>query len=286
LVTVRVRECEPPGLLFRYPYIDLVGIDETGARRVLLEGVAPGRRKPKECPVFPSSRQQPVFPAPTAEIVPSDLPGRGRCIGRDDLVRRLLTTVLSKSSPPVPILGPPGVGKSTVTIAMLHHPRVARRFGKHRYFIRCDGATTATALLTVIATGVGVELGPGLSTPWRRFVRGHAAARADALRGQGQEERLGQGQPRPGYGRRSVPNISAPPLELVLKPPDGGASCRRYTKRHRPSGPGTGAPLPNGSHGSRGRRSARHALWLGDGRLPTPRCSEPGWPSCCTDSRP
>jgi hypothetical protein len=54
------------------------------------------------------------------------------------------------------------VGKTTVTIAMLHHPRVARRFGDHRFFIRCDGATTATALLTTIATGLGVELGAHL----------------------------------------------------------------------------------------------------------------------------
>ncbi|HVS41316.1 MAG TPA: toll/interleukin-1 receptor domain-containing protein [Candidatus Dormibacteraeota bacterium] len=161
LVTVRVRECTPPGLLLRYPYIDLVGLDEAAARRSLLDGVAPGRRKPAVPPAFPPG-QRPAFPGPTAGVSSSDLPGRGRCIGRDDLVRRLVATVLSKLPSPVPVLGPPGVGKSTLTIAMLHDPRIARRFRARRWFIRCEGATAATALLTAIAAEVGVELGPDL----------------------------------------------------------------------------------------------------------------------------
>lgn len=62
LVTVRVRECEPSGLLSRYQYIDLVGLDEAAARRTLLEGVAPGRSKPAVRSPFPPGRRRPAFP--------------------------------------------------------------------------------------------------------------------------------------------------------------------------------------------------------------------------------
>lgn len=66
LSTVRVEECDPPGLLARVQYIDLVGLDEEAARTVLLDGVVEGRRKPQQKPSFPvhpSSRTQaPAFP--------------------------------------------------------------------------------------------------------------------------------------------------------------------------------------------------------------------------------
>jgi hypothetical protein len=162
---VRVRECDPPGLLSRYPYIDLVGLDEVVARGTLLTGVVAGRKKPAMRPPFPSGPPPhvlPLFPGAAARLPSVGLPGRGRCIGRDDLLRGLVATVLSKPPPPIPVLGAPGVGKSTVTIAMLHHPRVTCRFGSRRYFIRCEGAATATALLTSVATSFGMELSPEL----------------------------------------------------------------------------------------------------------------------------
>lgn len=85
LVTVRVRECEPPGLLARYPYIDLMGLDEATARSTLIEGVREGRAKPTKRPPFPSGSPPsvpPPFPAPRPAASPGGLPGFGLCIGR------------------------------------------------------------------------------------------------------------------------------------------------------------------------------------------------------------
>jgi TIR domain len=72
LTTVRVAQCDPPGLLARYPYIDLVGRDEATARDLLLVGVADGRRKPAVAPRFPAHNGAPTFPGRSAEALDSE----------------------------------------------------------------------------------------------------------------------------------------------------------------------------------------------------------------------
>ncbi|GAB3282878.1 toll/interleukin-1 receptor domain-containing protein [Kineosporia babensis] len=52
LLPVRVRACNPTGLLGPRVYIDLVNLDKAAAKQVLLEGVDPNRRKPTTVP-FP-----------------------------------------------------------------------------------------------------------------------------------------------------------------------------------------------------------------------------------------
>jgi tetratricopeptide (TPR) repeat protein len=59
----------------------------------------------------------------------------------------------------VPILGPGGVGKTTVSVAALHDQRVVQRFGVRRWFVRCEGTKSREALIGEIATGIGLEPG-------------------------------------------------------------------------------------------------------------------------------
>lgn len=98
--------------------------------------------------------------SPTGPMV--SLPAPRRCFGRDDVVEDLVATWIGPVPLPTPLLGPPGIGKSTVSIAALHDPRVVKRFGARRYFVRCQAATNGEAMLAAVATTLGVELGGNL----------------------------------------------------------------------------------------------------------------------------
>jgi hypothetical protein len=58
LVPVRVEKCEPGGLLKTIVYIDLVGLDEDGARQRLVERLSGGRGKPSKKPQFPGAGRE------------------------------------------------------------------------------------------------------------------------------------------------------------------------------------------------------------------------------------
>jgi TIR domain len=91
LVPVRVRVCQPTGLLAQIVYIDLVGLDEEAARERLLEGVAE-RGKPLVAPTFPGGAprfeaEEPVYPGETqAVLAATDSEPRGIWIKLDNLV--------------------------------------------------------------------------------------------------------------------------------------------------------------------------------------------------------
>ena len=88
------------------------------------------------------------------------LPPAPRCFGRDAEVDELVATLLAATPEPVPILGPPGIGKSTITLVALNDARVAARYGERRVFVRCDAIRTREALAAEIATALGLPLGP------------------------------------------------------------------------------------------------------------------------------
>ncbi len=94
LIPVRVKECQPAGLLRPIVYVDLVGIDEAAAENVLLRSLAEDRAKPDQKPRFPGSessqrdRPKPVFPP----SIPSNLPPVSAIfVGREEELERLHT---------------------------------------------------------------------------------------------------------------------------------------------------------------------------------------------------
>jgi len=93
-------------------------------------------------------------PPPAAEH--GRLPTRPALVGREAEVAALVGAWLAVPPEPVAVLGAPGIGKSTICLAALHDDQVIERFGDRRWFVRCDGATSAGALLSGLAAELGV----------------------------------------------------------------------------------------------------------------------------------
>lgn len=82
LIPVRVRNCDPTGILKQIVYIDLVDVSPDQAKNALLSGVERGRGKPRSAPAFPGAVLPPeeatqIFPerhaAPIRVLHLSDL---------------------------------------------------------------------------------------------------------------------------------------------------------------------------------------------------------------------
>lgn len=72
----------------------------------------------------------------------------------------MVATLLADDPEPLSILGPAGIGKSTITLVALNDPRVAERYGVRRFFIRCDAVRTREAFAAAVAGALGLPLGP------------------------------------------------------------------------------------------------------------------------------
>lgn len=92
------------------------------------------------------------------------IPAMPRCFGRYKEVSDLAAALCSDPPPPVPVLGPAGAGKSTITLATLHDREVIERFGRRRFFIRCDAATSRDSLIGAIARSICPEAVPPLDS--------------------------------------------------------------------------------------------------------------------------
>jgi tetratricopeptide (TPR) repeat protein len=115
-----------------------------------------------------------TFAAGADPAVPR-LPPPRYCFGREDAVTQAVAAVLAKPAAPLAILGPPGVGKTTVAVTALHDPRVVKRYRSRRFFVRADGVSGRDALVAALAATVGLEPGPNLEQrTWRELERGPA----------------------------------------------------------------------------------------------------------------
>ena len=85
------------------------------------------------------------------------LPALPDLVGRDREIDALAQAWLASPPRPVAVLGAPGIGKSAICLAALHDRQVRERFGDRRWFVRCDGAASAGALLSGLAAELGVS---------------------------------------------------------------------------------------------------------------------------------
>lgn len=87
---------------------------------------------------------------------PAILPARPPVVvGRDPQIAQFVAAVTAENPSPLAILGHPGIGKSTVSLAGAHEEPVRQRFADRRIFVRCDGAESVESLTKQIAIALG-----------------------------------------------------------------------------------------------------------------------------------
>ncbi|KAK7053515.1 NB-ARC domain-containing protein [Favolaschia claudopus] len=75
--------------------------------------------------------------------------------GRETELESLVATLLS-DGPRVAILGPGGMGKTTLAMAALHHPTIIPKYAL-RHFISCDSSPSCGDLITNLGLQLGLE---------------------------------------------------------------------------------------------------------------------------------
>lgn len=77
--------------------------------------------------------------------------------GRTEEIAALRGVLLADPPGAAAVLGPAGIGKSTLTLHVLHDPDVRAQYGGRRFFVRLDGARSAEAAAGLVAAQLGVR---------------------------------------------------------------------------------------------------------------------------------
>ncbi|KAJ6583437.1 hypothetical protein DFH09DRAFT_1275203 [Mycena vulgaris] len=70
-----------------------------------------------------------------------------------------------KEVPRISILGAGGMGKTSLSKAVLHHPALASRYDEYRLFVPCDTVSTSIQLAGLIGAYLGLKPGKDLTVP-------------------------------------------------------------------------------------------------------------------------
>ena len=82
----------------------------------------------------------------------------GRCLGRDEQIAELVSSLLSVGAgASILVLGDAGQGKTTLTEKVGVHPDVVARFGDRRWFVELEEADSAGSALAKLAEAIGLD---------------------------------------------------------------------------------------------------------------------------------
>ncbi|KAJ7021400.1 P-loop containing nucleoside triphosphate hydrolase protein, partial [Mycena alexandri] len=82
--------------------------------------------------------------------------------GRDAELAHILQ-LFSQGSPRIAILGAGGMGKTSLSKAVLHHHNITTKYHANRFFIACDGSANKVELASVIGAHLGLKPGKDLT---------------------------------------------------------------------------------------------------------------------------
>ncbi|KZO96430.1 hypothetical protein CALVIDRAFT_116864 [Calocera viscosa TUFC12733] len=79
--------------------------------------------------------------------------------GRDDLVESIVELVCRSETCRIPLLGPGGIGKTSIAATVIHNRRVKAKYGRRTLFVSCEGLVTAEGILNALAACLHVSSG-------------------------------------------------------------------------------------------------------------------------------
>ncbi|KAJ7019468.1 P-loop containing nucleoside triphosphate hydrolase protein, partial [Mycena alexandri] len=82
--------------------------------------------------------------------------------GRDTELAHILT-LFAQEAPRIAILGAGGMGKTSLSRAVLHHSHISTKYSANRFFIACDGSKNKVELVDVIGAHLGLKPGKDLT---------------------------------------------------------------------------------------------------------------------------
>lgn len=84
------------------------------------------------------------------------IPDPPLCFGREEEIRELAGALGLEAPQPIPVLGPPGIGKTTVLLTTLHERKLAERFGHRRFYVDCAECSDRKQLSAILARRLGL----------------------------------------------------------------------------------------------------------------------------------
>jgi predicted AAA+ superfamily ATPase len=84
------------------------------------------------------------------------LPGKPKIFHGRQIELEEIIKLLNQDSARIVILGPGGIGKTSLAKAALHHLEVFPNY-QHRYFVPCDSASTGIEVAAVIGAHLGLK---------------------------------------------------------------------------------------------------------------------------------
>ncbi|KZT51077.1 hypothetical protein CALCODRAFT_153190 [Calocera cornea HHB12733] len=96
-------------------------------------------------------------------LVPADLPLVEKpphppiFFGRDELIRTIVSALLTHESCHIPLLGTGGIGKTTIAAAVINTVAVHQKYGENIYYVRCECLLSQEGIQLALAAALGVN---------------------------------------------------------------------------------------------------------------------------------
>ncbi|KAJ7464043.1 P-loop containing nucleoside triphosphate hydrolase protein, partial [Mycena latifolia] len=94
--------------------------------------------------------------------------------GRDSELKDIVE-ILNQRSPRIAILGPGGIGKTSLARAALHHPDITTKY-ECQFFVACDSASSGIAIAALLGAHLGLKPGKDLTKPVLRYLVSRASS--------------------------------------------------------------------------------------------------------------